>query len=159
MATLGNKMNKRSSTIRIILGVVIAPWLYIVVWTLPVLEHSAFHKWVVINTFFAYIVFLVLAGMSHLLLAKFRATKIWSYCAIMFVVAFSMDVLLSLWSLSGFTSNYYAQTQVVEDGSITAAGYILQIQEALINGVVSAGVMAIFWFAAIYNSKGGAKFA
>ena len=140
-----------NSVIRIVFGVLIAPWLYIVVWTLPVLEHSAFHKWVVINTFFAYVVFLVFAGLSHLALKKLNATKLWSYCAIMFVVAVALDLGLSLWSLSGYTSNYYSQTQVVEHGSITSAGYLLQVKEALLNGIVSSGVMAIFWFVSIFK--------
>jgi len=144
-------MKINNSVIRIILGVLIAPWLYIVVWTLPALEHSAFHRWVAINTFFAYLVFLVFAGISHLALKKLNSAKLWSYCSVMFVVAVALDLVLSLWSLSGYTSNYYSQTQVVEHGSITTAGYLLQVKEALINGIVSAGVMAIFWFISIFK--------
>lgn len=146
-------MKKHSAIIRIVLGIILAPCLYIVVWTLPVLEHSALHKWIIINTFFAYLVFLILAGLSHVVLKKLNATKIWSYCAVMFCVAATLDLVLSFWSLSGYTSNYYAQTQVVENGLITAAGYMLQVKEALINGVVSSGVMAIFWFVAVYSPR------
>lgn len=144
-------MKKSNQVFRIVLGTLVAPWLYIVVWTLPVLDHSAFHKWVVINTFFAYVVFLVFAGLSHLALRKLGATKLWSYCAVMFVVALVLDLVLSLWSLSGYESNYYSQTQVVEYGSITGAGYLLQVKEALTNGVVSCGAMAIFWFVSIFK--------
>jgi len=147
-------MKNNHTIIRIVLGVLLAPLLYVVVWTLPVLEHSAFHKWVVINTFFAYLVFLILAGLCHLVLKKLNATKIWSYCAVMFVVALALDLVLSIWSLSGYTSYYYSQTQVVENGSITSAGYMLQVKEALTNGVVSSGVMAIFWLVAIFNPRG-----
>ena len=146
-------MKNHSTLIRILCGVIIAPWLYILVWTLPVLEHSAFHRWIVINTFFAYLVFLVLAGISHLVLVKLKTTKIWSYCIVMFGVAVTLDLVLSLWSLSGYTSFFYSQTQVVDNGSITLAGYLLQFKEAFINGVISAGVMAIFWFIALYNSN------
>lgn len=63
--------------------------------------------------------------------------------------------VLSVWALSGYSSYYHSQAQFVENGAITAAGYVLQIKEALINGAVSSGVMAIFWFIAIFkpNSK------
>lgn len=142
---------------RVILGVLIAPWVYVIVWTLPVLEHSAFHKWVVINTLMAYFVFMVLAGMSHLALARLKATKIWSYCFVMFGVAVAVDLLLSLWSLSGYASFYYAQTQVVENNEITKAGYLLQLQEALIHGVVSAFAMGLFWLVAVFNPRGGVQ--
>ena len=146
-------MNKHSAMIRIMLGVILAPFLYIIIWTLPVLDHSAFHKWVVINTFFAYVVFFLLAGLSYLTLKKLKAKGIWSYCGVMLVVAVTLDLVFSLWSLRGYTSNYYSQTQVVENGSITLAGYLLQIKEALINGVVSSGVMAIFWFVAVFKPQ------
>lgn len=148
-------MKKNSAIIRILVGALIAPWLYIIVWTMPVLEHSAFHKWVVINTFFAYTVFLIFAGISHIALKKLNATKLWSYCVVMFVVAVTLDLVMSIWSLSGYESNYYSQTQVVENGSITAAGYLLQIKEALINGAISSGAMAIFWFISIFSPKAG----
>lgn len=147
-------MNRFSKMVRIFLGILLAPLLYIIVWTLPLLEHTAFSKWIVINTFFAYLVFLILAGISHLVLKRFNATKVWSYILVMFVVAVCSDLILSIWSLSGFQSYYYAQTQVVENGSITAAGYVLQIEEALINGFVSSGVMALFWLVAVFNPKG-----
>ncbi|MGY0627562.1 MAG: hypothetical protein ACW7DS_17775 [Paraglaciecola chathamensis] len=146
-------MKKSSAIIRILAGTLIAPWLYIIVWTMPVLDHSAFHKWVVINTFFAYIVFLIFAGISHFALKKLNATKLWSYCVVMFFVAVSLDLVLSIWSLSGYESNYYSQTQVVESGSITKAGYLLQVKEALINGAISSGTMAIFWFISIFSPK------
>jgi hypothetical protein len=137
--------------IRILVGILFAPWLYVIVWTLPMLDHSAFHKWVVINTFFAYLVFLVLAGVAHLMLRRLNRSSLWSYCVVMFIVAAFLDFVLSIWSLTGFSSNYYSQTQVVENGAITVAGYLLQIREALVHGLLSSGVMAIFWLAAIWN--------
>ncbi|MDN3650362.1 hypothetical protein QWZ13_15755 [Reinekea marina] len=142
-----------NSVIRKVIGVLIAPWLYIVVWTVPALEHSELQKWVVINTFFAYVVFLAFAGISHLVLKKLNATNMWSYCAVMFVVAVTLDIALSLWLLSGYTSSYYSQTLVVEYGSITAAGYMLLLKDALINGIISSGVMAIFWFVSIFKQS------
>lgn len=152
-------MKNRSAILRVISGALIAPWVYIVAWTLPVLEHSAFHNWVVINTFIAYIAFMVLAGISHFVLARLKATRIWSYCLVMFGVAVSVDLLLSLWSLSSYTSFYYAQTQVVENYEITKAGYLLQFQEAVIHGAVSAFAMGLFWFVAVFNPRGGVQHA
>jgi hypothetical protein len=152
-------MRNHSAILRVILGTLIAPWAYVVVWTLPVLEHSAFHEWVVINTLMAYFVFIVLAGLSHLALVRLKATKIWSYCLVMFGVAVSVDFLLSLWTLSGYTSLYYAQTQVVENHEITKAGYLLQIQEALIHGAVSAFAMTLFWLVAVFNPRGSVQHA
>jgi len=133
------------------MGILLAPWLYVIVWTMPLLNHSAFHKWVVINVVFAYLAFLVLASIAHVVLSRLNSTSIWSYCLVMFLVAASLDFALSVWSLSGYYSNYYSQTQVVENGAITAAGYFLQIKEALIHGVISSGAMAIFWLAAIWQ--------
>ena len=152
-------MKDRSGILRIVLGALVAPWIYIVAWTIPVLGHSAFHKWVVINTALAYVIFMLLAGISHFALVRLGATKIWSYCIVMFTVALSIDFILSLWSLSWYTSLYYAQTQVVENHSITSAGYMLQIKEALIHGVISASAMAVFWFVAIFKSQGKVQHA
>lgn len=152
-------MKSRCAILRVVLGVLIAPWVYIVVWSLPVLEHSAFHKWLVINTFMAYSAFMVLAGISHIVLARLKARKMWTYCVIMFGVAALIDLLLSLWSLSGYASFYYAQTQVVEHHEITNAGYFLQIQEALVHGAVSALAMALFWFFAVFSPKVGVQHA
>ena len=141
--------------IRLLIGTLIAPWLFVLVWTLPMLDHSAFHQWAIINIFLAYLAFLVSAGMTHLVLRSFNRSSILSYCFVIFTVAVFLHLIISLWSLSGYSSNYYAQTQVVENGSITVAGYLLQIREAVIHGLVSAAAMAIFWLAAIWtpNSK------
>lgn len=147
-------MTSRRATLRVITGALIAPWIYVAVWTLPLLDHSAFHKWVVANTLMAYFLFFALAGLSHLVLTGLKAKKIWTYSLVMFGVAVSIDLLLSLWSLSGYTSFYYAQTQVVENHEITKAGYVLQAQEALTHGAVSAIVMALFWLVAVFDPSG-----
>jgi hypothetical protein len=139
--------------VRILAGILLAPWLYVLVWTLPLLGHTAFHKWVVVNIFLAYLVFLVLAGIAHIVLGRLNKTSIYSYCAVMFSVAALLDFTLSVLLLSGFTSNYYSQTQVVENGMITASGYLLQIRESLIHGVISSGVMAIFWLVALWKPR------
>ncbi|TMP08204.1 hypothetical protein CWC11_05395 [Pseudoalteromonas sp. S3178] len=143
-------MRNRSAILRVVLGALIAPCIYVIVWNLAVLEHSALYKWTVINTLTAYIAFIVLSGMSHLNLARLRATKIGSYCLVMFGVAVSVELLLSLWSLSGYTSLYYAQTHVVDNHEITKAGYLLKIQEMLIYGAILAFARAFFWFVAVY---------
>lgn len=150
-------MTSRRTTLRVITGALIAPWIYVVVWTMPLLEHSAFHEWVVVNTLMAYFLFLALAGMSHLVLARLKAKNIWNYSLVMFGVAISIDLLLSLWSLSGYTSFYYAQTQVVENHEITKAGYLLEVQEALTHGAISAMAMALFWLVAVFNPRGRVK--
>ena len=150
-------MKRQSAKFRILLGIFFAPWLYIAIWTLPLLEHSAFHKWVVINTFLSYVAFLSLAGLSHLVLAKIKTEKLWAYCLVMFSIALAVDLVLSILVLGGYESNYYSQTQVVENGAITFAGYILQLKEALSHGLISAGVMAIFWVLAIFKSSASIK--
>jgi hypothetical protein len=139
--------------VRIILGILLAPWLYVLVWMLPLLGQSAFHKWVVINASFAYLVFLVLSGVAHIVLTQLSKTSIYSYCTVMFMVAALLDFTLSVSMLSYFESNFYAHTQVVENGSITAAGYLLQIRESVIHGGISSAAMAIFWLVAIWKPK------
>ena len=134
-----------------LVGILLAPWLYVIVWTLPLLWHAAFHKWVMVNIFLGYLVFLVLAGIAHIVLGRLNKTSIYSYCVVMFSVAALIDFTLSVLLLSGFTSNYYSQTQVVENGMITVSGYLLQIRELLLHGLISSGVMAIFWLVALWK--------
>src|SRR5690606_2643669 len=101
-------MKMQSAKLRIMLGIFFAPWLYIAIWTLPLLEHSAFHKWVVINTLLSYAAFLSLAGLSHLVLAKIKTEKLWAYCIVMFSIAVAIDLVLSIFALGGYESNYYS---------------------------------------------------
>lgn len=140
--------------LRLFLGMLLAPTFFILVWTLPVLEHSAFKKWLLINTVLAYVAFFFLAAVSHVVLIKNGWKKLWQYCVVMSVVSFISNLALSIWSLRGYTSYYYAQTQVVEHGSITFSGYILQIQEALVHGAIAAIVMALFWLIAVFQPRG-----
>lgn len=139
--------------VRILFGILLAPWLYVLVWTLPLIEHTAFHKWVTVNIILAYLVFFVLASIAHVALTLLNKTSIYSYCAVMFWVAALLDFTLSVLLLSGFDSNYYSHTQVVENGMITASGYLLQIKESLLHGVISSSAMAVFWLVALWKPR------
>ena len=152
-------MNKVSGWLRMVLGALVAPWIYVFVWTMPMFEQSDFHRWVMLNMFLAYVAFMALAWISHVVLALLRATKIWSYVFVMFAVAVSVDLLLSLGSLSWYTSFSLGKTQLVENDLITQAGYMLQFKEALVHGVVSATAMGLFWFLAIFKPKSRAQIA
>ena len=145
------QMQSNRNVMRIVLGIIIAPWVYLTNWVWPVMDHIVFSQWLIILMAAAYFVFLVLAGISHLILVYLKVTEIWGYCLVMFFVAFSLDLLISAWSLSNYESYYYSQTQVVENGVMTSAGFLLQSREALANGALSAGAMAVFWLIAIYK--------
>ena len=143
---------------RIIIGILVAPIIFVIAWSIPYLEHSAFHKWVVINTVFAYVAFLILASISHALLKILRWSTLLQYCLVMFFVGVIVTLAFSLWSLQGYSEFFYAQTQVVENNSITTAGYILKAKEALLSGLLSMACMAAFWFIAIFKTP-GAKYS
>jgi len=130
------------------LGVFIAPMIFVVFWSYPFLEHSAFQKWVIINTVSGYVAFLILGFVSHVALKFLHWTKLWQYCATMAVVAFIAFGGYSISSLDGYQSLYHSQTQVVENGIITKAGYVLYARDAGINALIAVCSMAIFWFVA-----------
>ena len=143
---------------RIISGILIAPAIFIIAWTVPYLDHSAFHKWIAINTVFAYITFLILASISHLVLKTLQWSTLVQYCLVMFIVGIVLYFAFGLWSLQSYSELYYSQTQVVENGSITTSGYLLKIKESIISGILSMVCMAVFWFIAIFKTP-GAKYA
>ena len=90
------------SHLRIAAGILLAPVVYIVVWSYPFIEHSAFHKWIVINTFFAYVWFLVFAAVSHVALKALDWTRIWQYSGVMLIVASIIGFAYSIYSLDGY---------------------------------------------------------
>ena len=138
---------------RIVAGVLLAPVVYIVVWSYAYIEHSAFHKWIVINTFFAYLWFLVLAAVSHIALKLLGWTRLWQYSTVMLIVASIIGFAFSIYSLAGYDSLFHSQTQVVQNGVITESGYLLYAKDLLINGVISAGAMAVFWLVSFYGTR------
>lgn len=138
---------------RIAAGTFLAPVVYVVVWSYPFIEHSAFHKWVIINTFFAYVCFLLFAAVSHVALKVLGWTRIWQYSGVMLIVASIIGFSYSILSLAGYESLFHSQTQVVQDGVITASGYVLYAKNSFINGVISAAAMAVFWMVSFYGTK------
>ena len=143
---------------RITVGILVAPTIFIFCWSIPYLEHSAFHKWIVLNTVFAYAVFLILASVSHMILKTLKWSTLFQYCLVMFFVGVIISFSYGLWSLQDYSSLYYSQTQVVENNVITTAGYILKAKEALLSGMLSMICMAVFWFITIFKTP-GAKYA
>lgn len=141
---------------RLAAGILIAPVVFVVIWTYPYIEHPAFHKWIVINTFFAYVWFLVFAGVAHLVLKTLGWTKLWQYSAVMLIVASVIGFAYSIYSLQGYESLFHSQTQVVEEGVVTGLGYLLYIKDSFVNGIIAAGAMAVFWLVSFYPADSDA---
>ena len=137
--------------IRILIGVLIAPLIYVVIWSLPYINEAMFKSWVIVSIFFAYLSFLVIAGICHLILVELKTEKLHNYFLIMFLVSAFLHLAISLSSISELDSLYYSQTHVVENNSITLAGYLLQLKAATVYGLISAFVMAIFWLIAVFK--------
>lgn len=128
-----------------------------VAWSIPYIEHSAFPKWVVINTFAAFLVFFITAAISHFLLRAFSLVKWWHYSAVMFSVCLILYYGFSTLGASGYTELYHSQTQVVENGSITLVGHILNFKNAVSGSVLSAATFFIFWLIAVWKPNGRVK--
>ena len=139
--------------IRIAVGMLIAPLVLAVIWTIPYRDHSAFDKWVVINTVFAYVTFTALAAVSHVVLWVLRLRAAWQYCLVMFGVAFVVYAVFAFISVNGYQELYYSQTQVVKDGSLTSAGVLLQITDSLQGAAILSAAFFVFWFVAVRESK------
>lgn len=147
----------KTESYRIIAGMVVCPWILVVAWSLPYLHHSAFSKWIVINTFAAFFVFFLTAAISHFVLRAFSLVKWWHYLVVMFCVCLLLHYGFSTVSASGYTELYHSQTQVVENGKITKAGHILNVRNAVSGSLLSAAVFFMFWVIAIWKSSGSSK--
>ncbi|MDQ2078528.1 hypothetical protein [Marinimicrobium sp. ABcell2] len=147
----------KTETYRIAAGMLICPWILAAAWSVPYLEHSAFVKWLIINTVLAFIVFFFTAAISHVILRVLFAAKWWQYPAVMFAVCLLLYFGLSTLSASGYTELYHSQTQVVEGGSITSAGYALNFKNAVLGALLSAAVFFLFWVISVWTPRSGAK--
>lgn len=128
-----------------------------VAWSIPYIEHSAFSKWVVINTFAAFLVFFFTAAISHFLLRALSLVKWWHYSVVMFAVCLILYYGFSTLGASGYTELYHSQAQVVENGSITRAGHILNLKNAVSGSLLSAATFFIFWLIAAWKPNGKVK--
>lgn len=138
---------------RITIGILIAPLVFVVAWSLPLIEHSAFYRWVGINVIFAYLTFLVMAGLSHMVLSKLKWHKLWQYCSVMFVITLFIYLLVKFGALSTYESLYYTQTQVIENGEITKAGYLLELKSSLYGSALASVSMCLFWFVSVFKRE------
>ena len=141
--------------VRVAVGMLFSPLVLAVVWTIPYLEHSAFEKWAVLNTVFAYVTFTVAAAISHFVLKVLRLSAAWQYCLVMFFVALLANLALGFYGLQGYSELYHSKTQVVQNGSITGAGYILEITNAVQGAALLSAVFLLFWFISIGRRTSG----
>jgi len=137
--------------LRIATGILVAPLALAVVWTMPYVEHSAFAKWAVINTVLAYGTFSVTAAVSHVVLKVLRLERAWHYCSVMFCVAFLGYVAFAFYGLRGYSELYYAQTKVIENGSLTMSGFVLQLTQAAQGAALLSAAFLLFWFIAVHE--------
>ena len=150
---LAEALGMNTRYIRIAVGMAVAPLVLAVIWTIPYWGHSAFDKWVVINTVLAYATFTVLAAISHVVLRVLRLRAAWQYCLVMFAVAFVVYAVFAFISVNGYRELYYSQTQVVKDGSLTNAGALLQITDSLQGAAILSAVFFVFWLVAVRESN------
>lgn len=136
---------------------VVSPWILVVVWSVPYLNHSAFSKWVVINTFVAFTVFLVTASISLLIIKVFSLFRWWHYSGVMFCVCLLLYYGFSTFGVVGYSELYHSQTKVVEGGHITTAGHILNFRTAVSGALLSAAVFLVYWFIAVWQPGGNAR--
>jgi len=139
--------------LRIIAGLVLTPIAMAIVWSIPFYDHSALKQWVLINILSAYGAFLFFAAISHLILRVLNLKAAWQYCLVMFCVALPIDIGFSIYSIQGYSSLYYSQTQVVEHGNITASGYMLQVTESLKSSAFLTLAFLLFWFIAVRKPR------
>jgi hypothetical protein len=136
---------------RIIIGILIAPIIFVAAWSVPLIEYSAFYRWLGLNIIMSYFTFLVMAGLSHLVLSKLQWHNLWQYCAVMFLVTLVMYLAFKLVSLSINESMYHSQIQIVENGEITKEGYLLELKSSLYGSALASISMAVFWFLSIFK--------
>jgi hypothetical protein len=146
-------MNNRH--IRIAAGMLISPLVLAVVWCIPYFDHSAFIKWVLINTVFAYVTFSVTAGISHFIVKSLRFAFAWQYCLVMFGVALVANLGFGFYGLQGYDDLYHSQTQVIKNGSITGAGFMLEITNSVRAAALFSAAFLLFWFISIGRRTGG----
>ncbi len=52
-----------------------------------------------------------------------------------------------------YESLFHSQTQVVENGEITKAGYILEFKNSVYGSALASLSMAIFWLLSVFKKK------
>src|ERR1700733_7066868 len=116
---------------RVVLSALIVPFFLGIAWTIPYWDHPAVDKLAIINIFSAYVVFLVLAAISHFLIRAIDRETLTVYIGVMAIVSFAASFALHLLIDRMYHALYYARTQVVLDGHTTWAGVVLQFWESV----------------------------
>jgi small-conductance mechanosensitive channel len=150
-------MHIKTEHYRIIAGMIVCPWILVVAWSIPYINHSAFSKWIVINTFLAFFIFFLTAGISHFVLRALSLVKWWHYSLIMFCVCLLLYYGILTSDASRYTELYHSQTLVVESGRITRAGHILNFGNAVAGSLLSAAAFLMFWMIAVWKPNGSSK--
>lgn len=144
-------MRMNIDTYRTIAGMIICPWVLVASWSIPYMNGSAFSTWVVFNAIAAFLVFFFTAGISHAVLKAFSLVKWWHYSVVMFCVCLVIFYGFTTLAVSGYTALYHSQIQIVENGSITRAGHLLNLRSAFSGSLLSAATFFIFWLIAIWK--------
>ena len=131
--------------LRVFSTMLVLPLVLSAVWTIPYLHHSAFGKWAVLNTLFAYAAFFASAIVSHVLLRLLRMRAGWQFGVVKFCVAFAGFLSFALYSTRGYGELYHSNTQIVAQGALTEAGFRLYVVDSATQAALLSVLFFIFW--------------
>ena len=142
-----------STVTRVICGAVASPLAIALVWSLPAVGSPAYVPTLVFSAAVAFLLFMMCAGISHLILRRKRWTRLRQYVGVMFAVATTIlalaQIAAMLWIFGEGGSEFHAGTQVIENGRFTAGGLLLTLIEAMLGAIFLSASFALFWVVAV----------
>jgi xanthine/uracil permease len=138
---------------RIIGGAVASPLAIALVRSLPAVGSSAYVPMLLFSAAVAFLLFMVCAGISHLILRWKRWTRLRQYLGVMFAVATAIlalaQIAAMLWIFREGGSDFHSGTQVIENGRFTIGGLLLTLIEAMVGAIFLSASFALFWVVAV----------
>ncbi len=134
---------------KFMLGMLVAPLFLSVVWCRPEgIKDFIDLKYLFIlglNVFTAYPDFVFHFAVTYLIVKKTKLLSASNYFFVIFMVSILIFVALNIYYLHGINGLGYAEVVVLENGSVTNAGFIYLIKEGFFNAVGHVGAMYILW--------------
>jgi hypothetical protein len=138
---------------RVIGGVVASPLAIALIWSLPAIGSSAYVPMLLFSAAIAFLLFIVCAGISHLILRWKAWTRLRQYVGVMFAVATATlalaQIAAMLWIFGEGGSEFHAGTQVIKNGRFTIGGLLLTLVEAMLGAIFLSASFALFWVVAV----------
>jgi hypothetical protein len=134
------------------LGMLLAPILLGLVWCRPVeigdFTDQKFMFLLALNTLTAYPDFAFHFAVTHLIATRSKTPSAWNYYFVICVLSIAVFVGLKFYYLHGINGLGYGGVVVLQDGSITKAGFSYLLNECLFNALGHIGAMSILWYIA-----------